>query len=244
MPPKLISDAKRRTHPLVWLAAVLCTVVSIAVIIGGIVIFIGYLVIHPRIPTISVLDAHLDNFQNDIAGRLEVQLTIVVEAENDNAKAHASFSDSSFFLHFLGIKIAQLVADPFEVRKNSSLKFHYAVVSNSIPLNPEQMEKVDSDLKADLSRFDLVGNTRVQWRVGLLGSMKYECHLHCDLKFHPSNGTYLRSPCSSRAKWFLLCSLGSIFPPLFWTWFGLAKIKFEKFEIISWEIFLSVSWKM
>ncbi|XP_038904240.1 NDR1/HIN1-like protein 12 [Benincasa hispida] len=200
MPPKLISDAKRRTHPLVWLAAVLCTVVSIAVIIGGIVIFIGYLVIHPRIPTVSVLDAHLNKFQNDLAGRLEVQLTIIIEAENDNAKAHASFSDSSFFLYFIGMKIAQLKADPFEVRKNSSLKFHYAVVSDSIPLNPEQMEKVDNDLKADLSGFVLTGNTRVQWRVGLLGSVKYECHLHCELKFHPSNGTYMSSPCSSRAK--------------------------------------------
>ncbi|KAG6577108.1 hypothetical protein SDJN02_22743, partial [Cucurbita argyrosperma subsp. argyrosperma] len=200
MPPKLISDAKRRTHPLVWLAALLCTVVSIAVIIGGIVIFIGYLVIHPRVPMIGVIDAHLDNFQNDIAGRLEVQLTVVVKAENDNAKAHASFSDTSFFLHFLGIKIAQLVARDFDVRKNSSLMLPYVVPSNSIPLTPEQMEEVDYALKSDVSRFDLIGDTRVQWRVGLLGSVKYRCHLHCVLKFHPSNGTYFSPPCSSRAK--------------------------------------------
>lgn len=200
MPPKLISDAKRRTHPLVWFAAVICTILSIAVIIGGIVIFIGYLVIHPRIPTISVIGAHLDNFQNDIAGRVEVQLTIVVQAENDNLKAHASFSDTNFFLSFLGIKIAQLVAGPFDVRKNSSREFHYEIVSLSIPLDPSQMEEVDYALKSDLSRFDLKGNTRVRWRVGLLGSMKYSCHLHCELKFHPSNGTYLISPCSSRAK--------------------------------------------
>ncbi|XP_022136394.1 uncharacterized protein LOC111008115 [Momordica charantia] len=200
MPPRLISDAKRRTHPLVWFAAVLCTILSIAVIIGGIVVFVGYLVIHPRIPTISVIGAHLDGFQIDVAGRLEVQLTIVVEAENDNAKAHASFSDTSFFLSFLGIRIARLVADPFAVRKNSSHKFQYAIASSSIPLNPEQMEEADYALKSDLSRFDLKGNTRVQWRVGMLGSVKYWCHLHCELKFHPSNGTYLSLPCSSKAK--------------------------------------------
>ncbi|KAG7031080.1 hypothetical protein SDJN02_05119, partial [Cucurbita argyrosperma subsp. argyrosperma] len=200
MPPKLISNAKRRTHPLIWFAAVLCTLVSIAVIIAGVGVFIGYLVIHPRIPTISVIDAHLDNFQNDIAGRLEVHLTILVEAGNDNAKAHASFSDTSLFLSFLGLNIAELVADPFDVRKNSSVQFHYAVNSIMIPLNPEQMEEVDFALKTDLIQFDLNGNTRVQWRVGLFGSVKFVCQIHCGLKFHHSNGTYLISPCSSRAK--------------------------------------------
>ncbi|XP_022983092.1 uncharacterized protein LOC111481740 [Cucurbita maxima] len=163
MPPKLISNAKRRTHPLIWFAAVLCTLVSIAVIIAGVGVFIGYLVIHPRIPTISVIGAHLDNFQNDIVGRLEVQLTILVEAENDNAKAHASFSDTSLFLSFLGLNIAEIVADPFDVRKNSSVQFHYAVNSIEIPLNPEQMEEVDFALKTDLIQFDLNRNTRVQW---------------------------------------------------------------------------------
>lgn len=200
MPKKLIHGPEKRTHPLVWCLAILCTVVAIAVIITGIIVFVGYLVIHPSVPVISVVSAHLDKIQNDLAGLLEAQLTIVVKAENDNAKAHASFSDTNFVLSFQGISIARLVADPFEVAKNGSVEFPYKVESSSIPLSPEEMQQVDMALKQDQITFDLKGSSRARWRVGLLGSVKFWCHLNCQLKFHPLTGIYMNSPCTSRAK--------------------------------------------
>uniref|UniRef100_A0A803QHI9 Uncharacterized protein n=1 Tax=Cannabis sativa TaxID=3483 RepID=A0A803QHI9_CANSA len=191
MPRKLIQGPERRTHPLVWCIAILCTVVAIAVIIVGLVVFVGYLVIHPSVPVISVVTAHLDKLQNDLAGLFETQLTIYVKAENDNAKAHASFSDTSFVLSFEGIAIARLVADPFDVAKNGSVEFPYRVESSSIPLNPEEMLQVDLALKQDKITFDLKGSSRARWKVGLLGSVKFWCHLNCRLKFHPLTGVYL-----------------------------------------------------
>ena len=56
-------------------------VVAIAVIITGLVVFVGYLVIHPSMPIISVVSAHLDKIRNDLAGLLETQLTIVIKTE-------------------------------------------------------------------------------------------------------------------------------------------------------------------
>ncbi|KAM6551068.1 hypothetical protein CsatB_000876 [Cannabis sativa] len=200
MPRKLIQGPERRTHPLVWCIAILCTVVAIAVIIVGLVVFVGYLVIHPSVPVISVVTAHLDKLQNDLAGLFETQLTIYVKAENDNAKAHASFSDTSFVLSFEGIAIARLVADPFDVAKNGSVEFPYRVESSSIPLNPEEMLQVDLALKQDKITFDLKGSSRARWKVGLLGSVKFWCHLNCRLKFHPLTGVYVNSPCTSRVK--------------------------------------------
>ncbi|XP_009338818.2 uncharacterized protein LOC103931133 [Pyrus x bretschneideri] len=188
------------THPLVWFAAIICTIVAIAMIIVSIVVFSGYMIVHPRVPFITVTSGHLDNFQNTEAGLLETEITIVVRAENDNTKAHASFSDTSFMLSFQGLNVARLVAYPFEVNKNSSVDFHYLVQSSSIPLSPELMDQVDISLKRDRIVFNLKGNLRARWRVGLLGSVKFWGHLNCQLKFHPSNGTYIRSPCSSRAK--------------------------------------------
>lgn len=200
MSRKLIQGPQRRTHPLVWLAAIVCTILAIAVIIAGIIVFIGYIAIHPRVPFISVVDAHLDKIQYSLAGLLETQVAIAIKAENDNAKAHSSFSDTRFRLQFQGLEIADLVADPFEVAKNSSQEFHYVVPSSSIPLNPEQMEDVDLALKQNQISFDLKGSSRARWKVGMFGSVKFMCHLNCQLKFHPLTGDYIKSHCSSRAK--------------------------------------------
>lgn len=200
MSSKLGHGPGKRTHPLVWMAAIICTVIAVAVIVTGIVAFAGYMVIHPRIPVITIVSAHLDKILYDMAGLLETQVTIVVRAQNGNAKAHASFSDTRFQLSYQGVVIAKLVADPFEVRKNDSMEFYYVVPSSSIPLDPNQMAELDFELKEDLITFDLKGNSRARWRVGLLGSLKFWCHLNCELKFHPSNGTYMNSPCSSKAK--------------------------------------------
>ncbi|XP_050375661.1 uncharacterized protein LOC126793241 [Argentina anserina] len=197
---KTFQGPQKGTHPLVWFAAIICTIVSIAVIIAGVVVFVGYMVIHPRVPFIKVTQAHLDKFQNDPTSLLETAITIIVRAENDNTKAHASFSDLKFALSFQGLKIATLVAPPFDVKKNSSVDFNYVVDSSSIPLSSEQVDQVDGSLKRDRISFDLKGNVRARWRVGLLGSFRLSGHLNCRLNFHPSNGSYIKSPCISRVK--------------------------------------------
>ncbi|KAK4261585.1 hypothetical protein QN277_004558 [Acacia crassicarpa] len=188
------------THPLIWLLAIICTIIAIAVVIAGIVVFIGYLVIHPRVPVISVTNAHLDLLRNDYAGLMETQVTIVVRAQNGNAKAHATFAGIRFNLTFDGQDIAMLVANPFDVPKNSSRDLNYVVQSSSIPLTPDQVEEINQAWKQNEIAFDLKGDARTQWRVGPMGSVKFFCHLNCRLRFHPLNGTYIPSRCTSKSK--------------------------------------------
>ncbi|KAK7835072.1 uncharacterized protein LOC111991987 [Quercus suber] len=189
-----------RTHPFIWCLAIICTLICIAVIITGIAVFIGYAVIHPRIPILSVANATLGTMRYSQAGLLETQMTIIIRAENDNRKAHASFSDTAFILSFQGLVIAKLVADPFDVKKNSSIYFNYEVTSDEIPLDSARMHQVDLSLKKKVITFDFKGNSRTQWRVWLLGSVKFWCHLDCQLRFHTSNGTYISSSCSSKSN--------------------------------------------
>ncbi|TYG58097.1 hypothetical protein ES288_D08G195400v1 [Gossypium darwinii] len=197
---KFSTSRERATNPLVWCGAIICTIFTIAVSLGGIVTFIGYLVIHPRVPYVSVMDAHLDHIQIYYEGILEIQVTILIRAQNGNEKTHASFSDSSYSLSLNREVVAQLVAPPFEVGKNSSVDFNYVVPSSPIPLRPDQVEDVDTGLKKDLIIFDLKGSSRVRWRIGSLGSVRYLCRLDCQLRFHPLNGTYIPSRYSSKAK--------------------------------------------
>ncbi|XVF52217.1 hypothetical protein PTKIN_Ptkin05aG0001400 [Pterospermum kingtungense] len=197
---KFSSGPERPTNPLVWCAAIICTILTLAVIIAGIVTLVGYLVIHPRVPYVSVVNAHLDRIKIDYAGVLEIQLTIVIRAQNGNEMAHASFTRSAYALNLNGEGVAQLVAPPFEVSKNSSVDFNYVVQSSPIPLGPEEAENVDEALKRDLITFDLKGSARVRWRVWRLGSFSSLCRLACRLHFHPLNGTYIPSSCTSKAK--------------------------------------------
>ena len=196
----MVLDKEKGTHPFIWCLAIICTLICIAVIITGIAVFIGYMVIHPRIPILSVANATLGTMRYSQSGLLETQMTIIIRAENDNIKAHASFSDTAFILSFQGLVIAKLVADPFEVEKNSSIYFGYEVTSDEIPLDSGRMHQVDLSLKKKVITFDFKGNSRTQWRVWLLGSVKFWCHLDCQLRFHTSNGTYINSRCSSKTK--------------------------------------------
>ena len=196
----MVLDKEKGTHPFIWCLAIICTLICIAVIITGIAVFIGYMVIHPRIPILSVANATLGTMRYSQSGLLETQMTIIIRAENDNIKAHASFSDTAFILSFQGLVIAKLVADPFDVEKNSSIYFDYEVTSDEIPLDSGRMHQVDLSLKKKVITFDFKGNSRTQWRVWLLGSVKFWCHLDCQLRFHTSNGTYINSRCSSKTK--------------------------------------------
>lgn len=197
---KLTTGEHQTTHPLIWCFAIVCTILAIAVIIAGIVVFIAYLAIHPRVPYITVVYANLDRMEFDPAGLLQTQITVVLRMQNDNRKAHASFYDTRFSLLFDGLEVARLVAYPFDVRKNDSVAFHYVAQSQPIPLDPEQQELVDMSLKQDVLKFNLKGSSRTRWRVGAIGSVKFWCHLDCQLRFRPSNGSYIPSRCSSRAK--------------------------------------------
>ncbi|KAJ4952416.1 hypothetical protein NE237_029248 [Protea cynaroides] len=200
MPPKLIRGTGRKTHPLVWGFAIICTIIAIGVIVAGLVVFIGYMIIGPRVPFISVIYAKLDRLDNSQAEILQIQMSLVIRAENDNAKAHASFSDFNLLLSFHGVDIAELRNDPFDIPKNKSQDFTYVAQSTPIPLDPEEQEEVDLSLKQNKITFDLKGSVRTRWRVGILGSVKFWGHLDCQLQFFPYNGSRINKDCSTKSR--------------------------------------------
>ncbi|PIN26269.1 hypothetical protein CDL12_00973 [Handroanthus impetiginosus] len=190
----------RRTNPLIWGAAIICAILAVVVIFTGIVVFIGYLTIRPKVPQISVSRAELDTIYFDQTSLLTVQVTIVIKAENDNAKARAKFSDTNFALSLRGEKIAILQAPEYEVPANSSVEFNYVTQSTPIPLNPEEADGVSASLRQGRVSFELKGTTRTRWRVGFVGSVKFWLHLTCIMEL-PIDGTAVYPHnCSSRSK--------------------------------------------
>ncbi|KAJ8470538.1 hypothetical protein OPV22_024881 [Ensete ventricosum] len=197
--PGFVRATPRHTSWVVWLAAIVCAVLAIAVIITGIVVFAIYIIYQPKMPYIKVAYAQLNNLVYDQSGLLEIEMVLRLVAENDNKKAHASFSDLSFLLQFHRINVAELRADPFDVAKNSSLELDYLFQSSSIPLDQAAMENMDVALKKGIVSFDLSGHARTRWRVGIFLSVKFRTDLSCELRFFRQNGSAVNLNCNSKS---------------------------------------------
>ncbi|XP_057803744.1 uncharacterized protein LOC131019079 [Salvia miltiorrhiza] len=197
MPKRL--GPHHKTHPLIWCVSIICAILTVLVIIGGIVIFIGYMTLRPRVPQVSVIRAQMDTIYFDEASLMMVQATIVIKAENDNTKAHARFYNMLYTLSFRNQKIAYLTTDPFDVRPNQSLELNFVAQSQSIPLNSEEAEAVNLSLDRKVVDLNLRGSTRTRWKVWLIGAVN-ELHMECQLHL-PVNQTTIYPPaCTSRSK--------------------------------------------
>lgn len=198
MPKRL--GPHNHTNPIIWCFSIICAILTLLVIIAGIVVFIGYITIRPKVPQVRVTRAQLDTIYFDQASLLMIQATVVVKAENDNTKAHASFYDVRYTLSFQGQDIAILMADPFNVRANQSLELSFLVQSRSIPLSTEEAEAVNLSLRSKVIDLKLKGTSRTRWRVWLVGSVRFWLHLDCQLHL-PINRTAIYPPgCSSRSQ--------------------------------------------
>ncbi|XP_051119507.1 NDR1/HIN1-like protein 12 [Andrographis paniculata] len=186
----IFSPRHRRTHPLIWCAAIFCSIAAVATIIAAVIVFISYLVTKPKVPRIGVAAAQLHAVYFDQSNLLTVQVAAAVRAENRNAKTRAGFSETNFGLSFGGRRIATLLAAPFAVEPNSLVEFNYVAESSPIPLSPDEAEEVSRSLGArgGAMAFELKGKTKARWRVWVVGSASFWLHLDCRLEL-PVNGT-------------------------------------------------------
>lgn len=200
MPTSGFSTAQETTGWLTWAVGIVCAILATSVIITGIVVFAIYMIYKPKMPYIKVAYGHLNTLGYDQVGLLNIEMVLTILAENDNFKAHASFSHASFNLRFHGIKIAELRADPFNVPKNSSFPINYIVSSSPIPLDQGRMEAMDMALKQGIVPFGFDGQARTRWKVGIFLSVRFWTHLSCDLRFYWPNGNVVNPlNCSSRS---------------------------------------------
>ncbi|KAI3692145.1 hypothetical protein L6452_31954 [Arctium lappa] len=200
MPKPPVLGPQRRTNPLIWCFAFICAIVAIIVIIAGIVVFVGYLAIRPKVPLLYLHAARLDKLIYDQTGVLAVRLTLIIKAENHNLKAHVTYYNTKLILGYHhGLSIAQLVADPFDVRKNTTTELSYVVESSPIPLDPAEQDVTQQALvKGKTLTFFLRGNSRTRWRVGPLGSVKFWLHMNCRILL-PINGSVVYPHCTTRS---------------------------------------------
>ncbi|THU61484.1 hypothetical protein C4D60_Mb07t23760 [Musa balbisiana] len=75
MPP-FVRAAPQQTSWAIWLAAIVCAILAIAVIITGIVVFAIYIIYQPKMPYIKVAYAQLSKLVYDQSGLLEIEMVL------------------------------------------------------------------------------------------------------------------------------------------------------------------------
>lgn len=197
MRPPLIPREGQQTHFAIWTLAILCAILTIAVIVTGIAVFVVFMIYQPKMPYIKVAYAHLNQIIYDQLGLLEIEITLNLEAVNANNKAHTSFSALSFLLQFHDIDVAVLRSNSLEVPKNNSQPLIYHFHSSPIPLDQDAREAMDKALRRGIVPFDLRGHAKTRWKVGIFASVRFWTHISCRLHFFQSNGSTVESGCSS-----------------------------------------------
>lgn len=192
---------RHRSGALEWAAAVLFTVLAVVVLVGAVSILVVVLLLQPRAPYVAVRAASLDRLVYDQLGALDdVQLSLRVEARNDNAHSAAIFSRLECRLAFAGATLAVLRADTFRVPARGVLPLAYVARAQGAPLGAAGSAAMEAALRDGVVPFGVEGEARTRWKVGGLVAINEWTRLACQMRFFWPNGTALPFRCSSKSK--------------------------------------------
>ncbi|XP_010478946.1 PREDICTED: uncharacterized protein LOC104757857 [Camelina sativa] len=185
--------------PFVWCAAIICAIVLISLVSICLVLFICFTVVHPRIPIISVVDGHLDFFRyDDIGGVLQANISLSIQVHNTKANTYRVFDEAYYEIRYEVQPITGIRIGMFEAKKEGPMVLPF-LCPIMIQLNPPQRQALEFEVKRNLIRFEIIGASKTWWQFGLLRLVKLKSDLRCELRFTPSNGSYIPSVCTSSA---------------------------------------------
>ncbi|KAG6511855.1 hypothetical protein ZIOFF_029933 [Zingiber officinale] len=175
-------QADRPTPPAMWLVAALCTLLWLAVILGGLAVLIVYLVFRPRTPLLEIVSGTLNGAYLDVGPRLNVDLTLLVNISNPNAKVHVTLSYLQLDLYFDGVLLATQGVEPLEESAGEAVLRSVHMVVSEVVLGTKAAEKWQEEAQGGGTGtnkgvgMQVVG--RFRSRSVLSGWMRYSYWLH------------------------------------------------------------------
>ncbi|CAO2187125.1 unnamed protein product [Urochloa humidicola] len=201
-PPRYTDYGRsHRAGALQWTAAVVFTVLAVAVLLAAVTILVVVLLLQPKSPYLTIRSAHLDTFIYGGAALDDVQLTLLVEARNGNRRSTAAFSRLELRLALAGGGVfAKLRADPFEVSPEGSLPLAYVARAQGAPLDAAGSDAVENALRKGVVPFGVDGEAKTAWKVAGIVGVRHSTRLACEIKFFWPNGSALHFNCNSKSK--------------------------------------------
>eukprot|EP01018_Ginkgo_biloba_P006245 Gb_30712 [translate_table: standard] len=190
----------QRTNICVWCSALICSFITILLILLGLAVLVVYLIFHPRLPTFEIVEARLNRISLDPTNYvMNSEIISLAKIANPNHKVDVVYEYINFKLYFHSELIATQLLEPFgQKRGNWSLNV-IDMVSSDVELSPEDGGILISAASKNNVAYQLKGTFRTQARFGSIAHIPYWFYADCRLAFGiPPNGSLVSQKCRTR----------------------------------------------
>ncbi|EPS69509.1 hypothetical protein M569_05261, partial [Genlisea aurea] len=184
----------QRTSFVVWLAAILCMVLSVLLIVFAVTVLIVYLVLQPKDLVFDTPAASLSSMYFNSPQIINADLTFLANFSNPNSKLNVMFESVYVEVLFSDCLIASQAVDPFGEKPGES-RFISLRLQPHLPLSLA-MDLQNEGLKNRIA-IVIEGKFRVKFKLGVIQysqSLRGNCQLEMT---GPPNGFLVNHTCTT-----------------------------------------------
>lgn len=198
-PSSLRLTTQRKTRPIAWLIAAICTLFWIIVIVAGLAVLIIYLVYRPRLPKFDISSANLNAAYLDMGYLLNADLTILGNFTNPNKKVNVDFSYVTMDLYYESSLIATRYVEPFTAIRGQSIFEDIHMVTSQVRLPLAQSQDLTRQMNNGRVNFDVRGLFRARSKLGGVLRYSYWLYSHCTITVAgPPTGALIGKKCTTK----------------------------------------------
>lgn len=198
-PPFLRVPSPTKTKPHTWLIGVFCVLFWLAIILGGLIILVVYLVFRPRGPKFDISNASLNAAYLDMGYLLNADMTILVNFTNPSKKATVDFSHIELYLYYERTLIATSYVDPFSALKAESRLRYIHLVTSQVWLPSRERERLRQQINNNRVRFEIEGLLHTRSNLGTIFRYSYRLYGHCIIEVTgPPSGILVAKQCKTK----------------------------------------------
>lgn len=190
---------RRKTPPYTWLLGAVCALFWIAVVLGGLVVLVVYLLFRPRGPKFDIAATSLNAAYLDMGYLLNADMTILANFTNPSKKATVDFHYIYVNLYFANTLVSTTYVEPFKAMKAESAFRNVHLVSSQVGLPLRERQKMMQQIEGNRIRFEVKASLRTRSNLGSLFRYSYWLFGHCLIEVTgPPSGVLVGKICTTK----------------------------------------------
>ncbi|XP_058193777.1 uncharacterized protein LOC131310648 [Rhododendron vialii] len=197
--PKIRMPYGRKTRFYTWLLGAFCALFWIAVVLGGLVVLVVYVLFRPRGPKFDIAATSLNAAYLDMGYLLNADMTILANFTNPSKKATVDFHYIYVNLYFGNTLISTTYVEPFKAMKTESAFRNVHLVSSQVGLPLRERQKMMQQIEGNRIRFEVKASLRTRSNLGSLFRYSYWLFGHCLIEVTgPPSGVLVGKKCTTK----------------------------------------------
>ncbi|XP_038992495.1 uncharacterized protein LOC120115962 [Hibiscus syriacus] len=167
-----------QTNPIAWPAAIVCVILLLIMILGGLIVLIVYLVYRPHSPLFDLNGVTLNAASLDMGYLLNADVSLLANFTNPNKKVNIDFSHMYLGLYFENSLISTQFLEPFSAARGETMFANVHMITSQVKLSMEETILLRDQIANNQVMFTVKGVFRARSKFG--GLFKYSYWLHGD----------------------------------------------------------------